>query len=239
MRLVEWFISFQGEGKFAGRLSFFIRLAGCNLRCAGFGCEAKSPKTGEILKGCDTIRAVATEHFESYIFDGEFLLNEIKKLPSKPLIIITGGEPLLNASNSDLASFLEAVLAYGCEVQFETNGTLAPDFASYPLYQKCHFAISVKLKNSGEPLNKRFKPAALNELFKNAKCFYKFVVSGDGDSEISEIKEILSVQDGEVWLMAKSAGLNELNKNAPKVAAIALKNGFNYSDRVHLRLNIN
>ena len=64
MRLVESFLSIQGEGKYAGRLAFFFRFAGCNLRCAGFGGERFSPKTGEILRGCDTIRAVFTNHFE-------------------------------------------------------------------------------------------------------------------------------------------------------------------------------
>ena len=64
MRLVESFLSIQGEGKYAGRLALFFRFAGCNLRCAGFGGERISPKTGEILRGCDTIRAVFANHFE-------------------------------------------------------------------------------------------------------------------------------------------------------------------------------
>ena len=78
MRLVESFLSIQGEGKYAGRLAFFFRFTGCNLRCAGFGGERISPKTGEILHGCDTIRAVFTNHFEhEEILNLAQLLNKI------------------------------------------------------------------------------------------------------------------------------------------------------------------
>ena len=79
MKLVESFLSIQGEGKYAGRLAFFFRFAGCNLRCAGFGGERISPKTGEILRGCDTIRAVFTNHFEH-----EEILNLVQLLDKLP-----------------------------------------------------------------------------------------------------------------------------------------------------------
>ena len=42
MRLVESFLSIQGEGKYAGRLAYFFRFAGCNLRCEGFGGERRT-----------------------------------------------------------------------------------------------------------------------------------------------------------------------------------------------------
>ncbi|MGE5235266.1 MAG: radical SAM protein, partial [Acidobacteriota bacterium] len=34
MVIAETFVSLQGEGTLAGMPSFFIRTAGCNLRCA-------------------------------------------------------------------------------------------------------------------------------------------------------------------------------------------------------------
>ena len=41
LNLVESFLSIQGEGKFSGKLAYFFRFAGCNLRCVGFKNRAK------------------------------------------------------------------------------------------------------------------------------------------------------------------------------------------------------
>ena len=61
------------------------------------------------------------------------------------------------------------------------------------------------------------------------------MLSGD-ESEIDEINEILNLQKGEVWAMSLGAKASELEKRAIKVVNLCLKNGFNYSDRLHIRL---
>ena len=314
MRLVESFLSIQGEGKYAGRLAFFFRFAGCNLRCAGFGGERISPKTGEILHGCDTIRAVFTNHFEhEEILNLAQLLNKIPnlsdsscfapacpapgfcaaepffesdtlnsaaaqtpprsngnaekslnltsenslnfavqnysnlnpqssalprsaKLYQKPIVVITGGEPMLHHKEALFYEFVCELLARGYEVHFETNGTILVDFEKFPAYKSCVFAISPKLSNSAEPRERRLSFAALRSLKQNAKdSFYKFVISPEFDAQ-PEIAEILAACGGEVYCMPCGADRRDLESAAQFCVDFCLKNGYNYSDRLHIRI---
>ena len=81
----ETFSSIQGESSFAGMPCFFIRLAGCNLRC----------------RYCDTTYAYAPGRDVSI----RELTAEAEK-SGTPLVEITGGEPLLQAGFRELAGAL-------------------------------------------------------------------------------------------------------------------------------------
>ncbi|MDA3076139.1 7-carboxy-7-deazaguanine synthase QueE [Campylobacter sp. JMF_04 NA10] len=242
MRLVESFLSIQGEGKYSGRLALFMRFAGCNLKCAGFGVSARSPKTGEILVGCDTIRAVQTGHFESEeVVSAKYLIEKINGEISnansqKPIIIITGGEPLLHHKNEIFIEFIQNLQRLNYQVHFETNGTILIDFEKFAFYKDCVFAISPKLSNSGEPREKRLNFEALKAIKKNAKdSFYKFVISPEFDAK-AEICEILAECENDVFCMPLGANKAELEQNAEFVAKFCIKNGYNYSDRAHIRI---
>ena len=107
MKLVEEFLSIQGEGIFAGRLAYFIRFAGCNFSCYGFGVvKSKNNKT---LVGCDTLRAVYTNEFsdEYKEFKLENIINKLNSFSYKPMIVITGGEPLIHQENPKFIELLE------------------------------------------------------------------------------------------------------------------------------------
>jgi 7-carboxy-7-deazaguanine synthase len=102
IRLVEHFLSIQGESTHAGRLCYFIRLAGCNLNCQYCDTQyARSPEAGEF---------VSLDH-----------LVELVKLTQVRLVEITGGEPLLQHGTPELC---RRFLAENFEVLVETNGSL-------------------------------------------------------------------------------------------------------------------
>lgn len=241
MRVVEHFLSIQGEGAYAGRLAIFIRLAGCNLRCKGFGVKLKSPKTGELLLGCDTIRAVQTAHFSHQNLNAKELADIIsgyaKDKHQRPIVIITGGEPLLWQNDKDFALLLSWLSQNGFCVHFETNGTIAPDFKGVKELRNCHFAISVKLAFSGESEAKRINENSLKSIQKNASsAFFKFVLKGE-KKELDEVAKISSLAPAlDVWLMPLASNQSELASRAKGVAELAISLGYNYCDRLHIRL---
>jgi 7-carboxy-7-deazaguanine synthase len=128
--VVEKFYSIQGEGEKMGYPSIFIRLGGCNLTCEGFGCQLESPKTGEIIIGCDSIRAVSAHFKDTWTMyeDWKSLVEDVNRLVmdnyQKPIIIITGGEPMLHRNNSVLIDTIEYYISRDYGVWFETNGTI-------------------------------------------------------------------------------------------------------------------
>ncbi len=101
MKINEIFYSIQGESSFAGRPTAFIRLTGCNLRCTY----------------CDTAYAF-DEGTEMPI--GE-ILQAIRAFPTR-LVLVTGGEPMLQASVHELFDIL---LARGYTVLLETGGQIS------------------------------------------------------------------------------------------------------------------
>jgi len=100
LKVNEIFFSIQGESTFAGSPCVFVRLTGCNLRCAY--CDTRyAYETGDEMHLASVIRAV--DHYRC------------------PLVEVTGGEPLLQGESGLL---VKKLLDGGRTVLVETNGTL-------------------------------------------------------------------------------------------------------------------
>lgn len=123
LNVYETFSSIQGESSFAGRPCFFIRLAGCNLRCAY----------------CDTKKAWTEESGRP-----ETVENLLKRADASglELVELTGGEPLLQPETPVLARRL---IETGKTVLVETNGSM--DWTVLP--PEAHVIIDWKTPCSG------------------------------------------------------------------------------------------
>jgi len=242
--LTEEFFSIQGEGKYAGVPSYFLRTGGCNLNCPGFG--ASYEVDGEVRYGCDTYFAVDSAYAKSWtkVDDSKTLIdklkNEFSTIGYKPHMVITGGEPLMYHSDKVFYAVIQWLVSEGIEITFETNGTIEIDFEKYPAYRSCIFALSLKLANSGEPEEKRVIPQALRSIRDHAKeAFLKFTIDAylvktTAEDEIKSIREILPKLP--VYCMPVGESRDTIWKNDKAVFEFCMKHNFKYSDRLHIRV---
>lgn len=108
MKVVEKFVSINGEGQKAGQLALFIRFAGCNLNCLY----------------CDTAWAnEESVRYEEYRPDE---LVDIIYSSGVDNVTLTGGEPLIQEQMSMLLQGLEKGLIRNpkLRVEIETNGSI-------------------------------------------------------------------------------------------------------------------
>ncbi len=99
LKVCETFYSLMGESTRVGLPAWFIRLSGCNLRC----------------RYCDTAYA----YEEGREVAAADLLKAAGGFPSR-LVLVTGGEPLLQEETLPL---LASLAEGGLEVCLETNGS--------------------------------------------------------------------------------------------------------------------
>ncbi|HNP35619.1 MAG TPA: 7-carboxy-7-deazaguanine synthase [Woeseiaceae bacterium] len=121
----EIYFTLQGEGAWTGRAAVFLRFAGCNLWSG-----REQHRSSAVCRFCDT-DFVGTDgsgggKFESAESLAEAVANTWPQATShsRPYVVCTGGEPLLQLDEAAIA----ALHARGFEIGVESNGTIpAPE----------------------------------------------------------------------------------------------------------------
>jgi organic radical activating enzyme len=159
IKISELFYSVQGEGRYMGVPSVFLRTFGCNFKCQGFGMPrgevstdadevasihgAYPFKTYESLPlvstGCDSYASWHPDFKElSPVLTTDAIADRIMQmLPHSAWqdehLVITGGEPLLGWQRAYPDLLNHPRMAGLKEITFETNGTqkLTPEFKNY------------------------------------------------------------------------------------------------------------
>ncbi len=119
----EIYYTLQGEGANTGRPAVFCRFAGCNLWSG-----KEHDRSAAICRFCDTdflgTNGPNGGRFASSGALADAVLGEYSGKGSsfRPLVVCTGGEPLLQLNDA----LIKAFHARGFAVAVETNGTLHP-----------------------------------------------------------------------------------------------------------------
>jgi len=160
IKIAELFYSIQGEGRYMGVPSVFLRTFGCNFKCAGFGMprgemshEAtdlaathtmirafeKYEELPLVSTGCDSYASWHPDFKDlSPMMDSNGIVSRIMEiLPHRRWedehLVITGGEPLLGWQRAYPDLLDHDSMHRLKEITFETNGTqrLTPEFKEY------------------------------------------------------------------------------------------------------------
>lgn len=270
IKVSELFYSIQGEGRYMGVPSIFLRTFGCNFTCGGFGMPKGQPsqeryKIAEriaefkdykelplVSTGCDSYASWMPEfkHLSPMVEIEGLVNNIIELLPYKEWrdehLVITGGEPLLGWQRAYPELLFHNKMGGLTEITFETNGTqqLTTEFkealTDWNLVgREITFSVSPKLSVSGEKWSDAIKPKVVAEYQEVGYVYLKFVVANEDD--VSEAEQAVSEYrklgfHGPVYLMPVGGVESVYNLHNHKVAELAMKMGYRYSDRLQVPL---
>ena len=211
IKIAELFYSIQGEGRYMGVPSVFLRTFGCNFKCAGFGMprgelslEANNIDPSKYNKyeelplvstGCDSYASWDPRFKDlSPMLTSDAIVHRIMEiLPHRRWedehLVITGGEPLLGWQRAYPELLDHPSMDRLKEITFETNGTqrLSDEFKSYLFNwakkpgREITFSVSAKLPCSGEKWEDAIRPEIVCEYEWFGTAYLKFVVATEQD----------------------------------------------------------
>jgi len=209
--------SLQGEGPSIGRLCGFVRLGRCNQECVW----------------CDEAQTWDWSRYDPKVELSEQPVDEVMaKLDGMgvEMVVITGGEPLLQ--QRALEPLLAQIKQRRWRVEIETAGTLRWDL---PLELVDQFNVSPKLANSGNPLDRRYKPDVLRTFEDGGRAVFKFVVTAPDElDEVATIVDECGLTD--IWIMPEGVDADTLLARQRALARAVIDRGWNLTTRLHILL---
>ena len=189
--IVEIFTSIQGEGVNLGKAANFIRFAGCNLDC----------------EWCDT---------EWRKFKEKLTIEEILRRldPTVKLVILTGGEPLMQ---KELFRLVVELAIHGYSIAIETNGT-------YP----------TKTLKGIANIHVSCSPKPQNQWGIHPDCEFdelKYVI----DEKITH--DQISISNKPIWLQPEGGNMQNAWEKALKIQKTLFKKYPNVDIRIGVQLH--
>jgi 7-carboxy-7-deazaguanine synthase len=210
----------QGEGPFAGRVAWFVRLGGCNLSCSW--CDSPFTWDGQRFDLRHEIRNTPAAEV-------------VDRIPPSSLVILTGGEPLLHQDREGWRALCGALRERGCTLHVETNGTIVPNAFTRDVIQA--FVVSPKLANAG--VHRGNSDPALRggwaEVAVSGRAHLKVVCESAADvTAAAGLARTIGWPPGQVWVMPEGVTEQALNGRWRTIAEAAAAAGINATHRLHI-----
>src|SRR4030042_585188 len=220
IKLIENFLSWQGEGPDSGRQMLILRFKRCNRVEEGRGCYF-----------CDTKVKMRIIELAEYSFKSiQDVINR-----TNCGVMITGGEPTYEDQYADTVDLLKK-LKYPI-ANVETNGYNLPKLLADVTKKNVKFMWSPKVFTNAE-LEEAIK--TLEEVKEDKRVFIKAVVeeSRENGNPMIDFLDYLKGKNYEIcsrtYLMPQGKDFQELYANSMIVFDLAEKYSFNFSSRNHL-----
>jgi organic radical activating enzyme len=205
----------QGEGVNSGKQAAFIRLGGCNLTCTW----------------CDTPYTWDTSRYDLKVENTRYDIDEVVSLlPKVPIIVISGGEPLLQYNSLEI--LCNRLISQNYKIEIETNGTRPP----MPPNKDIRYNVSPKLEHAGDPLSKRIT-RHLFDYVDDPNATFKFVVQNTNDlKEVDHIVTAHQIDVDRVWIMPEGVTSEVLNKRLTEISQASIDRKYNVTGRLHIQM---
>lgn len=209
----------HAQGPSAGRRCSVIQIGGCNLSCSW----------------CDSAFTWDTARYDLSREVGYWPIAEVVEhaMASRPrLVVISGGEPLLQQNSAGWALLLDSLA--GVEIGVETNGTQPPTETT--LNRVSWVTVSPKLAHSGDPAWARINGDVLVQWGKCAQNFdidFSFAVRDVSDvTTVGTLVTIHGLPAERVWIIPEGTTAATSIDRLNDVSEAALTAGFNLSTRL-------
>ena len=216
MRIAEIYNSVQGEGFLTGTESVFVRTSGCNLRCWF----------------CDT--PYASWNPESNDLSVQDILERTCKLDRKH-VVITGGEPMLQAELIPLCTELRSL---GLHITIETAGTLYLPVDCDLMSISPKFASSAPAKDQHPEWHSRHQRTrtvaeVIRQLLKSYTYQIKFVVDSPGDCDAAQayLGDFPEIDRSRAMLMPQGVNREKLERTAEWLECYCREHQLKYCPR--------
>ena len=207
-----------------------------------------------VSTGCDSYASwdPRFKHLSPLLGTGAIADAIVDTLPHKEWkdehLVITGGEPLLGWQKQYPDLLSQPKMTGLKEITFETNGTMRltsafkeylKDWAFGSDEREITFSVSAKLPVSGEPWKDAIKPEVVKGYQDVGYVYLKFVITNEQDLADAEraVEEYQAAGvNCPVYLMPVGGVESVYSLNNRKVAELAMKKGWRYSDRLQVPL---